>query len=200
VALLALGVLILVPRSASAGGKDEKEFQTARGVIAAIQPGDKHITVKVRKGDDLKLTFDDRTRFLVGPKESKLDQFKEGMRVKVTYYNKDGKNRLLTLEEPRPLEQVQKGLNMAFFAIKMMTFKQQTEYRKNLDLIVRDVDDQIATLKERAEKEGAEGRKQLDEDIQALRQKRDELNKRMKDLATANADNWDAVRTASTAS
>src|SRR5436305_1751133 len=121
--LLAL-VLVPAPR-ADAGGKEEIPFQTATGVIAEVRPLEKQLVLKIRKGEYLQLSADDRTRIEFPRAEGKLAQLKEGQRVRVAFYPKGGTNRLLSLTEPAfTLTKFKQCINLALTFARSASLKE----------------------------------------------------------------------------
>ncbi len=196
---LTLAVLTLSLSAASVQAadkdKDDVPFQSATGVISEVRPQDKQIVLKLRKGESITLTADDHSRIDFPKADGKLAQLKDGKRVRVTYYAKDGTNRLLSLSEPRvTLEKIKQGIDVATAFAKQASFKDRDEYKKNLHTVLQDVDEHIDALEAQAEKADGEARKALDKDVQELRRQRETLRKRLADVDAANADNWNEVR------
>src|SRR5262249_41553185 len=87
-------------RAEAARAQQDVPYQTVTGVITQVRPAEKQILLKVRKNEVLVLAVDDRTRIDFPQTEGKLANLKEGKRVRVSFYVKDGANRLLSLTEP----------------------------------------------------------------------------------------------------
>ena len=195
--VLAVAVVALANFPAVAADKDADDlaFQSAVGVVSEVKPEQKQLVLKVRKKEPITLTVDDRSRIDFPQTDGKLAKLPEGKRVRVTYYAKDGTNRLLSLTEPRvTLGKIQEGINLAFNFAKSASFKQRDEYKKNLHTVVQDVDEQIESLEAQGEKADGDNRKQINQNLEELRRQRDLLRKRLAQVDAANEDNWTEVR------
>lgn len=84
-------VVVLVVFFAVAGLAVAAEME---GKIQSIDPGSKELVLE----DGTKLTWDDSTSIKMEGKEGKLEDLKEGAKVKASYEEKDGKNVVLTFE------------------------------------------------------------------------------------------------------
>ncbi len=84
-------VVVLVAFFAVAGLVAAAEME---GKIQSIDPGSKELVLE----DGTKLTWDDSTSIKMEGKEGKLEDLKEGAKVKASYEEKDGKNVVLTFE------------------------------------------------------------------------------------------------------
>src|SRR5581483_2195741 len=100
--LLALTPLALWAANAGAAfAQDEPAgLHTVRGRVVEVRPAEHQITVQPRKGGPVKLTVDDRSQIQIGQGVTKLDQLREGMRVRANYNTKNGANHVLTLRDP----------------------------------------------------------------------------------------------------
>jgi hypothetical protein len=192
---LTLIALPLAPR-ADAQNQDDPPFQTITGTIAEVRPKDRQVTLMLRKGEFLRLTADDRTRIDFPKTEGKLELLQPGKRVRVSFYVKDGTYRLLAVAEPRfTLGKLKQGINLALAMLKSASFKEREDYKKNLQIIIEDVDDQIAALEVRSKQEpDAAVRKQIAQDVEALRRQREALRDQFVRVNAATADNWAEAR------
>jgi hypothetical protein len=169
---------------------------TVRGRLVEVRPKDNELVVNVRRGEDVRLTVDKRSRVQLNGEDAKLDRFKEGMRVRVSYIPREGKNRVVALSEPRiTLEKVQKGINQALEVAKARSFQQKEEYRRDMEAVLADLDDRIDELQERAKRAGAEAKKRYAADLDELRRKREAARDKLERVKAATPDVWDDVKT-----
>jgi len=192
-------VLTLALPLAQAGGrpaaKQDAPFLTATGFIVELRPQAMQVVLRVRKGETLTLTADERTRIEFPQAEGKLANLKEGKRVRVTYHVKDGANRLLSLTEPAfTLGKLKQGLNLFMTFAKTASHKQRDEYKKNVQALMKDADEQIAALKAKAETADAAEKQQLARDLVELGKQRESLREQLERVDAATPDNWAEIR------
>jgi hypothetical protein len=187
--------LVLALSWSRAAAQEVEPFQTVTGFITEVRPAEKQITLRVRKGEFLTLTADARTRIEFPQSEGKLANLKEGKRVRVAFYVKDGTNRLLALTEPAiTLGKLKQGINLAMSFARTASLKQRDEYKKNVQAMIMDTDERAAALKAQADKaEGAE-KQRLTADLAELGRQREALREQLARVDAANADNWAEVR------
>lgn len=82
-----------------------------------------------------------------------------------------------------------------YVKINKEKIKQDMEaFQKKAEAALEDFDDQVADLKEKAAKAGAEVKAKLDVEIKELNQKREAANKRLEEIKSATVENWPEVR------
>jgi hypothetical protein len=194
--LLALAAALLAARAEGRPAPQEAEpFQTATGFVTEVRPQDKQIVLRVRKGEFLTLTADERSRIEFPQTEGKLANLKEGKRVRVTFYVKDGGNRLLSLTEPTfTLGKLKQGINLAMTFARSASIKQRDEYKKNVQAMILDLEERVAALKAKMEKADAAQKQQIAKDVAELWRQREALREQLARVDAATADNWNEVR------
>ncbi len=177
------------------GPQQDAPFLTATGFITEVRPLEKQIVLRVRKGEFLRVTLDDRSRIEFPQTEGKLANLKEGKRVRVTFYVKDGSNRLLSLTEPAfTLGKLKQGINLAMTFARSAALKQRDEYKKNVQAMLLDADERIAVLKAKTDKADGAEKQQLAQNLAELGQQCAALREQLARVDAATADNWAEVR------
>jgi hypothetical protein len=192
---LLLVVALALSPAALAGDKEDLTMQSAVGIVSEVRPKDKQVVLKLRKDGNLTLTADDRSRIDFPGTDGKLANLKEGKRVRVTYYVKDGTNRLLSLTEPViTIGKIRDSFNLAMTFAKSASFKDRDEYKKNVQTIIQDLDDRIDALEARSEAAEGDARKALAREKEDVRRQRDQLRDKLSKVDAASEENWKEVR------
>jgi hypothetical protein len=195
---LALCALMISPAAALSAQADDvksSEPRVVRGKLIEVRPAERTLVVSPRQGESVKLIVDEKSQLQERDGEVKLNQLKEGKRVRVTYVTKDGANRVVLLQEGLlSLERVQQFLTGALGSAKTYAYSQRDEYRRKLESGLREVDERIADLEERAEDAGAEARRRLEQEMPALREKQRELRTQLDRVRNATADTWSEIQ------
>ncbi|HLN28229.1 MAG TPA: hypothetical protein VK395_10840 [Gemmataceae bacterium] len=192
-AILVVGTLPLAAR-----GDSEEDAGTARvvrGRIVAIEPAMKQFTVRTAKGEEIKLTVDDQSKLELKQRASKLGDFREGMRVHVTYAPEEGKNRVVSMVQPRlTMDAIQKEVSEALSAAKSYTYQQKDEYQKKLNAALTEMDEHIDDLKAKAAQASDEAKKRYAREMDDLRRKREVLGKKLDQVKAAAPGAWDDIK------
>jgi len=193
---LTLSALALAaPRAHAGTAQQEEPFQSVTGVVAEVRPLEKQLVLRVRKGEFLQLTADDRTRIDFPQTEGKLAKLAPGKRVRVNYYVKGGTNRLLSVTEPLlTLGKLKQGISLALTFVRGASFQEREEYKKNLKTILQDAEENLLILEAKADMADADGKKAIAKDVEELRRQRDAVRERLARVDAATADNWAEVR------
>jgi hypothetical protein len=168
---------------------------TVTGRIIELQPADGRLTLQTTEGRKLELSLDSRSEVRLDQREAKLGELKEGTRVRVVYEPANGKNRVISLRNaPVTAEEVQQELREALESAKAYTFQQKEEYEKRLQPVLRDLDDRIEVLKEKAKGAGKEARKWYTEAAQELRREREVVREQIAKARAAAPGAWEEVK------
>ena len=73
--------------------------QRVRGDVVKVQPDGNQLTIKTSDGKELTLHVTDQSKVFLSDRPLKLEQFKEGTRVRVAYEVRDGKNVIVNMNE-----------------------------------------------------------------------------------------------------
>jgi hypothetical protein len=169
--------------------------RTIRGRVMEVRPEEKQVTVRLLKGEEVKLIVDDQSRLELQRRPAKLGDFREGMRVRVTYELEQGKNRVVSMAEPRlSMDNIQKEVNDALESAKSYTYQQKGEYQKKLQGVMHDLDERIDDLKSKAEEASEEAKKRYAKEMEELRPKREALRKKLAQVREAAPDVWDDIK------
>ena len=168
---------------------------TATGRIIKLEPADGRLTLQTTEGKELELSLDSRSELRLHHQQAKLSQLREGTRVRVAYEPAHGKNHVISLRDaPVTAEEVQQELREALESAKAYTFHQKEEYQKRLQPVLRDLDDRIENLKEKAKGAGTEARKRYAQAIQELRRERDVVREQLAKARAAAPGAWEEVK------
>ncbi len=193
--LALLGVVVLGQASAGAHPADNEGFHTVRGRITEVRPADNELTLRSLRGDELKLTVDPRSRLEIQHRPAKLGDFQDGMRVRVTYESAQGKNRVVTMTQPRvSIDSIQNEVSEALESAKSYSYQQKDEYQKKLGGVMQDLDDHMQDLKAKAAQAGEEARKRYQQEMEELRPKREALRKKLEQVRAAAPGAWDDIK------
>ncbi len=177
------------------GRADADGIHTVRGRIAQVRPLDKTLTVHSSKGEDITLNVDEHSRLEIQRQPAKLGDFQEGMRVRITYDTEHGKNRVLTLSQPRvTLENLQKEVGTALESAKSYTYQQKEEYQKKLSGVLQDLDEHMDDLKAKAGQASDEAKKRYAKEIDELGKKREVLHKKLAQVRAAAPGAWEDIK------
>jgi cell division septum initiation protein DivIVA len=169
----------------------DDESHLVRGKIVAVRPAERELIVQPRKGEPVKLTVNERSQLHLREGTVKLDQLREGMRVRVHYETKGGVNRVVSLQDAlTTLNQVQRAVGGALDTARSYAFQQRDEYRRRLQVTMRDLDARIAELQERADEAGASARQRYEQELAKLRPKREALREKLAQVSSATAATW----------
>lgn len=187
--LVALAIAALCPAARAA------EPVVVRGALTKIDASAKTVAVRPATGATVTLAVGPGSRIEVGGKPARLDQFKEGQRVRATYTVRDGRNEVVAL---RPAvatdEQLGREIRQALAAAKSYTFAQKDKYADELRDATDDVDDRIDHLEAEAKDAGAEAKAKIQARIADLRKRRGALAERLSKVQSATGDAWDDVK------
>jgi hypothetical protein len=168
---------------------------TVTGRIIKVQPAEDRLTLQTTEGKELELSLDSRSELRLHHRQAKLTQLKERTRVRVTYKPVNGTNHVVSLRDaPVTAEEVQRELREALESAKAYTFEQKEEYQKKLQPVLRDLDDRIEDLKEKAKGAGTEARKWYAQAIQELRREREVVREQLAKARAAAPGAWEEVK------
>jgi len=191
---LALTVLVAALPARDRERADADRAVTIRGRIVRVRPEDNQLTLKTRN-KEVELRVGKGSRLQMDGQDVRLDQFKEGTRVRVTYLRQDGANRVVTLA-PALIGngEVQRGVREALQAARAYNYRQREEFQRRAQANLRELDERIADLQDRAEDAGQESRQQYQRLLEELRRRRDVAREKVARLKDASADNWEDIR------
>jgi hypothetical protein len=191
--LLAAFILVVADnqRVQAAVGKEI----TVTGRIGKLRPAEGLLTLQTTEGRELELNLDSRSEVRIHQHEAKLNQLKQGARVRVTYEPANGKNRVISLRDaPVTAQELQQELREALEAAKAYTFQQREEYRKRLEPVLRDLDERIEGLKEQAKGAGKDAQKWYAQAIEELRRERENVHEQLAKIRAAAPGAWEEVK------
>jgi hypothetical protein len=196
-ALMVAGALAvaLSPSWADERGRHQGKLVHVRGQITQVRPEANQVIVRTRKGEELRLTVDERSQFQQQKQAARLGDFKEGMRVRVTYDPREGGNYLVSMSEPRiTLEGVQQKVTDAVNAARNYAYENRGEYRQKLEAVVQGLDERIDQLEDQIQSGSAEFRRQHAAEIEDLRRKRDAVQAKLDHIQDAAPGAWDDLK------
>ncbi len=175
-------------------GRPADNARVVRGTVTSVSPDEGKLTVKTRRGQEVVVQVDDRTRLRGRGGAVKLNQFKEGDRVRVRLRGRDGaRHAAAVVRLPVQAEDVRREVRDALQAAKRYTFRQKDEYQRKLQDVLNDMDERIDDLQEQAESAAGQARKDAEAKLRELRAKRGVVRDRLDKVSAATADTWDRV-------
>jgi hypothetical protein len=188
-------IVALVGSSVAWSQADTSTTRTIRGRITEVRPAENELTVRSLRGDEVKLTVNDRSHLELQRQPAKLGDFREGMRVRVTYEPEQGKNRVLSMTQSRlTMENIQKEMNDTLESAKSYTYQQKAEYQKKLQGVLQDLDEHINDLKSKAAEATEEAKKRYAKEMEELGPKREALRRKLGQVRDAAPDVWDDIK------
>jgi len=175
-------------------GRPADNARVVRGTVTSVSPNEGKLTVKTRRGQEVVVQVDDRTRLRGRGGAVKLNQFKEGDPVRVRLRGRDGaRHAAAVVRLPVQAEDVRREVREALQAAKRYTFRQKDEYQRKLQDVLNDMDERIDDLQEQAETATGQARKDAEAKLRELRAKRGVVRDRLDKVSAATADTWDRV-------
>ncbi len=189
--LVAVVVLTLATADRAAAG----DRATIRGRIEKIDLATKRVTVQTVGGDDLTLMTDGQSKLTMKGEKTTLDEFRLGQRVRATYTKKGDINRVIALRTAVTTEaDLGREVREALKAVGEYTHTQKEKYEEKMREVIDDVDDRIDDLEAQAKEASGEAREKLKGQIDTLKAKKNELQKRLDKAKPAAADAWDEFK------
>jgi hypothetical protein len=195
--VLGLVFTLLAATPSVATGQDSKDAKTrtARGKVTKVESAESQLTVTTREGRVLHFQTDADSKLRLAGKDVKLTEFKEGTRVRVTYDVRDGKNRVIAASEfPSSDGPVRREIRDALRSIAAYSFQQKEEYGRKMKAAVRDLEEEIEDLKERAKDAGADVQQQLAKEIVELGKRKEEVEQKLAKVAAARGEAWEDIK------
>jgi hypothetical protein len=172
-----------------------ENLETVKGRIREVSSSAHRVKIATEGGRILSLRVDQRSKLAWQGKAASLDEFKKGMRVRVTFEPRDGEKRVVSMTSAAvSAEEVRKEIRDALEAAKAYTFQQKEEYRKRLNRVLERTDERIAELQDQAARAGAEAKKQYAEQIEQLRHLRDKARKQAERVKSATPKAWEDLK------
>ena len=91
-------------------------------------------------------------------------------------------------------EDVKKEVGEAYDATKAYTQEQIQAFRKETESRLDEYKEEIDQLQAKAEKLGGDAKAKAEQQLTALRQKRDDVSEKLKDLSSSGADAWEQLK------
>ena len=91
-------------------------------------------------------------------------------------------------------EDVKKEAKEAYDATKAYTQEQMQAFRKQMEIKLNEYGEKIDQLQAKTEKLGEDGKTKAQEQLTALRQKRDEVSDKLKDLSSSSGNAWEQLK------
>lgn len=165
--------------------KEEDKSHTIKGRISEIV-GDKDLVVKTADGKEVKLRLDVDSKLRYNRRDAKVDEFKKGMRVRVTYESQGDKNRVLTLTaHVIRTDELARRFSLLMDKIKTFTSKEKTEYVKSVDDALTEVEEMVDQLLAKAEDASGDMRQEISKEAEEIRDKAAAAQKRLAKLKEA---------------
>jgi len=98
--------------------------------------------------------------------------------------------------KPAPVskEDVKKEAKEAYDATKAYTQEQVQAFRKQMETKLNEYGEKIDQLQAKAEKLGEDGKVKAQQQLTALRQKRDEVSEKLKELSSSSGNAWEQLK------
>jgi len=91
-------------------------------------------------------------------------------------------------------EDVKKEAKEAYDAAKAYTQEQMQAFRKQMEIKLNEFGEKIDQLQAKTEKLGEDGKAKAQQQLTALRQKRDEVSEKLKELGSSSGNAWDQLK------
>ena len=91
-------------------------------------------------------------------------------------------------------EDVKKEAKEAYEATKAYTQEQMQAFRKQMEIKLNEYGEKIDQLEAKAEKLGGDAKAKAEQQLTALRQKRDEVSEKLKELGSSSGNAWDQLK------
>jgi len=91
-------------------------------------------------------------------------------------------------------EDVKKEAKEAYDATKAYTQEQIQAFRKQMEIKLNEYGEKIDQLQAKAEKLGEDGKAKAQQQLTALRQKRDEVSEKLKELGSSSGNAWEQIK------
>jgi len=91
-------------------------------------------------------------------------------------------------------EDVKKEAKEAYDATKAYTQEQMQAFRKQMEIKLNESGEKIDQLQAKAEKLGEDGKAKAEQQLTALRQKRDEVSEKLKELSSSSGNAWEQLK------
>jgi hypothetical protein len=165
---------------------DTGKALTVRGRITRIQPDDGRVTLRTRQGKEVTLRVDDTSRLEMDGQAARLNQFKTGTRVRVTYDRKGGVDHVVSLT-PTLLGsgEIKREVRDLLQSVRSYGYQHKDEYQKKMQAALRDLDERIEDLQDRADQAGGAAKKQFARDLEQLRQMRAAVREKLDKVKAA---------------
>jgi hypothetical protein len=183
---IALAVLAAPLPADDKANADADKGQTVRGRITKVQPDEGRITIRTRHGKDLTLRVDNNSELQMDGKPARLNQFKEGTRVRVTYDRKGGADHVVSLA-PTLIGsgEIKRQVRDLLRTVRDYGYQNRDEYQKKMQAALRDLDERIEDLRDRADDAGAEARRKYARELDELGKKREVLREKLDKVKAA---------------
>ncbi len=194
--LSALAVSGLVALAAGPARADEGKTEVARGKVTKVDPGSGQITLSTHHGMELHLRVDDRSKLEQDGNSAHLGDFKEGMNVRVKYKRHGNENHVVSL---RPAligsGQVRAAALEALNHVKGFAFSKKEEAQRQMDARLRELDDRIDDLQEKANAAAPEARRRYEQTIDDLHRRSEAAQAKINQLGGATASSFEDLKT-----
>ena len=168
---------------------------TVRGTVDRVDPAAGRLTLTTTDGTHLTLHAGADTAVEVDGQAAHLGDLSHGQRVRVTYKESGGTNRIVSLTARKTTAaDVGREARQALEAAGRYTYQQKDQYEKKLRGVVDDLDDRIDDLQQQARTATQDARRKLDAQIRDLKQKREVVEDRLNKVKSAGADAWNDVK------
>jgi len=166
--------------------------QTVKGRIREVSASTHRITLATDGGKELTFRVDKNSRLERKDREVGLDEFKKGMRVKITYESRGGERRVVSMTPVTvSAEEVRTEIREALQSAKSYTYRQRDKYRERLERVLKRADNRIDELRDQAAQAGDQAKKKYHEQIKQLRRVRDKARTQLKRLKSATPEAWE---------
>jgi hypothetical protein len=193
VCLVALVVLVVSVTADDRRPRRPAKDALLRGKITQVDPASKQVVLDV-DGKEWKVNVDDRSRLRMNGRAARLEDFKKGMQVRIRYAKKEGRYLVDRMRTPFASHALGRTLRDLLQSAGSRVFDRRTEYRKQLEDALHEVDERIEDIEDRARDAGDAAEARISTELKDLRDKREAVNRNLDRLRSARADNWDDVK------
>ncbi len=186
---LLLAVTLLAAQDARPGEK------TIRGKVKSIDTATGRLVVETGQGEQLKMHVGKDTTLRYAGQPADLQRFPPGTKVRLTYERRDDIHHVVEMTHGSvSAAQVKKDVNEALRSVRDYTFQQKDEYERKLQALLRNLDDQVQDLHERAAQASGPAREQLEQSARDLNTRAEVVRQRLQRVRSASADAWQDLR------
>ncbi len=163
-----------------------------RGQIKDYDAATGKLVVTTASGNDIHLYTDKLTQISIKGNPGRLDQVKKGQRVRAMFEKAAMGNHVISLRTSGDTAgDLTREIQDAWNTAKGYSFEKKQQYQAKMNDVLEDVDDRIAELQREAKSSGADSKSKLQQQIDELKKKREQLAEKLNNAKPAAKDAWD---------